>query len=160
MNTVARALFLIFAVASVTGCGAFKNTLAQDLALERWQMCSGKAPDVTFKEVKPDGQIWFLYSSPTGLRTINECLREAAVTQRQRATTPGANVAVAQPPSGVAMSAQTTPAAGGAAVSVSSIGQTHAPVWKIGDEWAYRYDGSTGAGTYVWSVVRSETMDG
>src|SRR5438477_2746494 len=83
---------------AVAGCAAFRNTLAQDQALERWQMCQGKAPDVTLKEDKPDGQIVFLYSSPSGLAKAYECMREAAVTQRQRATTPGANVAVAQPP--------------------------------------------------------------
>ena len=27
-------------------------TLAQDQALERWQMCQGKAPDITLKEVR------------------------------------------------------------------------------------------------------------
>ena len=33
------------------------------------------------------------------------------------------------------------------------------PIWKIGDEWAYRYDGPLGAGTYVWAVVRVDTVD-
>jgi hypothetical protein len=34
------------------------------------------------------------------------------------------------------------------------------PVWKVGDEWAYRYEGPTGTGTYVWSVDREEAIDG
>jgi len=146
-------LAVLICVAAVAGCATFRNTLAQDQALERWQMCQGKAPDVTLKEVRPDGQIWFLYSSPSGLAKAHECLREAAVTQRQRATTPGANVAVVQ-----SAAVAETSSKGGAAVAISSLAA--APVWKIGDEWAYRYQSSSADGTYVWSVVRSETMDG
>jgi len=37
---------------------------------------------------------------------------------------------------------------------------TNAPVWRPGDEWAYRYDSPTGNGTYVWSVDREEAVDG
>src|SRR2546423_498299 len=101
MRTTNRCDCMLLAVlvcVAVAGCAAFRNTLAQDQALERWQMCQGKAPDVTLKEVRPDGQIWFLYSSPSGLAKAHECLREAAVTQRQRTLTPGANVAVVAPP--------------------------------------------------------------
>src|SRR5438445_2191409 len=50
-------LAVLICVAAVAGCATFRNTLAQDQALERWQMCQGKAPDVTLKEVRPDGQI-------------------------------------------------------------------------------------------------------
>ena len=35
-----------------------------------------------------------------------------------------------------------------------------APEWKVGDEWAYRWEEPTGGGTYVASVVRKETLDG
>jgi hypothetical protein len=35
IDTAARTFVLFVVVVSLTGCGAFKNTLAQDLALER-----------------------------------------------------------------------------------------------------------------------------
>ena len=34
------------------------------------------------------------------------------------------------------------------------------PVWKQGDEWAYRYESAAGSGTYVWSVDREAAIDG
>jgi hypothetical protein len=33
-------------------------------------------------------------------------------------------------------------------------GPIQAPVWKVGNEWAYRYDTPAGTGTFVWSVDR------
>jgi hypothetical protein len=33
-------------------------------------------------------------------------------------------------------------------------------VWKVGDEWAYRYESPSGAGTFVWAVDRIEPLDG
>src|SRR5260370_36421592 len=92
-------LIFVILCATVAGCAAFRNTLAQDQALERWQMCQNKAPDVTLKEVRPDGQIWFLYSSPSGLAKAHECLKEATEIQRKRTLTPGTNIAVVTPPS-------------------------------------------------------------
>lgn len=38
---------------------ATRNTLAQDLAWERWGQCSSKYPTVRLKEIRTDGQIWF-----------------------------------------------------------------------------------------------------
>jgi hypothetical protein len=34
------------------------------------------------------------------------------------------------------------------------------PVWKAGDEWAYRYDGASGSGTFIWRVDRTENLAG
>src|SRR5262245_12624880 len=34
------------------------------------------------------------------------------------------------------------------------------PIWNHGDEWAYRYEGPSGSGTYIWSVDREELIDG
>ena len=34
------------------------------------------------------------------------------------------------------------------------------PVWKLGDEWTYRYDGSSGTGTFAWRVERMENVAG
>jgi len=38
--------------------------------------------------------------------------------------------------------------------------QIAAPVWKVGDEWEYRYEQPGEAGTFVRSVVRGEVLDG
>ena len=34
------------------------------------------------------------------------------------------------------------------------------PVWKAGDEWAYRYGGASGSGAFVWRVDRTENLAG
>ena len=46
------ALLLILA-----GCGTMQNTVAQDLARERWNRCN-HFRSTTLKEILPDGQIW------------------------------------------------------------------------------------------------------
>ena len=112
MDSATRTAVLLFVVASLPGCSAFRDTYAQNLAVERWQLCQATVPDVTLKDIKFDGQIVFLYSSPTGLNNMNDCLREAAVTQRQRMTTSGADVRVVQTPSPVGMPATTTASGG------------------------------------------------
>jgi hypothetical protein len=38
--------------------------------------------------------------------------------------------------------------------------QIVAPVWNVGDEWEFRYEQPSGAGTFVRSLVRTETIDG
>jgi hypothetical protein len=38
--------------------------------------------------------------------------------------------------------------------------QIVAPVWNVGDEWEYRYEQPSGSGTFVRSLVRTETIDG
>src|SRR5262249_14008773 len=35
-----------------------------------------------------------------------------------------------------------------------------APVWKVGDEWSFRWESPRGSGTYVSVVTREESMDG
>src|SRR6266511_6027852 len=32
------------------------------------------------------------------------------------------------------------------------------PVWKVGNEWAYRYETPSGTGTFVWRLDRMETL--
>ena len=32
------------------------------------------------------------------------------------------------------------------------------PVWKVGNEWAYRYETPSGAGNFVWRLDRIETL--
>ena len=35
-----------------------------------------------------------------------------------------------------------------------------APVWMIGDRWAFRWESPRGSGTFVWAVNRVQTVDG
>lgn len=145
MGALTRTFFLALVVASMTACAALKPTLAQDLAHERFQQCSDQFPHMRLERIDPDGQIW-ARAADGGFgqwEPWRACLREAAL--RQRRMTAGTTVAPEPRVSGAAAIAPTAP---------------QPPVWKVGDEWAYRYDGSTGAGTYVWAVVRSEVMDG
>lgn len=32
------------------------------------------------------------------------------------------------------------------------------PIWKVGDEWSYRYDGALGSGKFTWRVARMERL--
>jgi len=35
-----------------------------------------------------------------------------------------------------------------------------APVWHVGDQWAFRWESIEGQGEYVWTVDRIEALDG
>jgi hypothetical protein len=35
-----------------------------------------------------------------------------------------------------------------------------APVWQIGDQWGFRWESGEGQGEYVWTVDRTEVVDG
>ena len=35
-----------------------------------------------------------------------------------------------------------------------------APVWHVGDQWAFRWESTEGSGEYVWTVDRIEAIDG
>ena len=35
-----------------------------------------------------------------------------------------------------------------------------APVWSVGDQWAFRWESADGQGEYVWTVDRLDTRDG
>jgi hypothetical protein len=35
-----------------------------------------------------------------------------------------------------------------------------APVWRVGDQWAFRWESSEGQGEYVWTVDRMESLEG
>lgn len=130
------------AACMITSCGLATNTLAQDLAWERWKQCDGKYPTVQVKEVRTDGQIWFNYSSTSDLAAVQECLRVALENQARRQ-------AVAAPPKAVA-----------APTLAGEASRLQAPRLRVGDEWAFRWESPQGKGTFVWAVDREETIDG
>jgi hypothetical protein len=149
MDTVMRASFLGVMIAAVGGCSTVQNTLAQERVWAAEVVCKAEVPDFRVTRVDPDGRYWSLTNDAGSLPRAQQCM--ARELQSWRAGSPPAATTTPTP---------TTPPAGGAAVALSTIRDAQLPVWKIGDEWAYRYDGSTGSGTYVWSVARSEVVDG
>ena len=125
----------------LAGCASMGNTLAQDLAWERWQKCN-HFRGIRLKEIKTDGQIWVWVDDGGERSAWSECERLALAEQARGAagTVPTSSLAVASPETANAMSVP--------------------PVWRRGDEWAYRYESPEGNGTYVWSVDREEAIDG
>jgi hypothetical protein len=125
----------------LSGCsGPVRNTLAQDLAWERWHQCSAKYPTIQLKEIRQDGQIWLWHYGGSDWAAVQECLRVAAAEQAKRGTTATANVTSVGGP--------------------SSTDTWATPQWKPGYEWAYRWQSPRGSGTFVWSVDRIEVLDG
>ncbi len=123
------------------GCAAMQNTVAQDLAWERWRKCN-HFRGINLKDIKPDGQIW-VWVSDGGEQTAWRACDSAALAEQAS----GARAAI-PPPSTLAVA------------SPSPNGMMEAPVWKPGYEWAYRYESPAGNGTYVWSVDREEMIGG
>lgn len=126
----------------LSACGLATNTLAQDLAWERWQKCNHFG-GITLKEIKTDGQIWVWIADGGEQTAWRQCDTATRAEQGQKGAVP-------IPPSS-STSAGPQPAAN--ALSTP-------PVWKRGSEWAYRYEQPSGTGTFVWSVDRVETLDG
>ena len=115
------------------------NTLAQDLAFERWQQCS-TYPTVTLKEVRTDGQVsvWYDPRQFAEYAAYQQCMRSAAAGQASK-----------------------RPAAENAGLGPSPmLPPAEAPEWRRGHEWAFRWKSEKGTGTFIRSVDRVETIDG
>jgi hypothetical protein len=136
---------------SLSGCSLPQNTLAQDLAWERWRRCD-TIPTVMLKEIRADGQIRVTYTDPGRLAEWKACDRKA----RQELAVRGISGAQVAAGTGQRPATETRPS-GTTGALPSSIA---APLWRVGDEWAYRYHGAAGSGTYVWSVDREQSVDG
>jgi len=122
------------------------NTLAQDLAWQRVDKCQRIGAAVTATRVDPNGTIWYEWRGGSqGISDFEACLRNAAAEQAKQQR-------VAPPPAQV-VSSQSADSTAKSAFAV-------APLWKSGDEWAYRYESPSGDGTYVWSMDREEAIDG
>jgi hypothetical protein len=148
-HAVVQSICALFAMMSVAGCATFHNTLAQERVWAADQVCKGEVPGFRVQQVLPDGRYYWLVDEAGKAGRAQQCM--ARELQNWRG---------AQQPSGIAMPTPTTAATGGAAVAVASLKEALLPVWKVGDEWAYRYEGAAASGTYVWSIVRAEVMDG
>jgi len=142
-HAVRAALATIALLAS--GCASMGNTLAQDLAWEQWTKCD-RFPNVRMDRVESDGRIWVKYYSAAEYRDWSACVNTIRAEQGRR------NVGATAP---MAVGAAAIPAA-----PVASLIPASRPVWRVGDEWAYRWESPQGAGTFVWSVDREEVVDG
>lgn len=144
-QTRLKLLSLPVLMAMLAACASMGNTLAQDLAWERWEKC--KVGGIVLSRITPDGRIWVTYTADHGgaLREWQECHRKVAAEQgQQRASAPAVTTAVVK--------------VGGQGVVATDA--TNVPIWRIGNEWAYRWEQPSGTGTFVWSVDRVETLEG
>jgi hypothetical protein len=131
-------LAILFCVAALAGCAATQNTLAQDLAWERWKACEPKfTPHVTLAYIRLDGQVYVNYRTGTELAAVGECLKAAGLEQAKRGP-----VAVPE------------------VVGLAGSPNAQAPNIKPGSEWAYRYESPQGKGTFVWTFDREEVREG
>jgi hypothetical protein len=140
-----RRFILLIALATVSvmsACSVSRNTVAQELAWERWKRCVHFS-DVRLNDIRPDGAMSTTVRTGAieGLQQAaawRQCIEAAASAQAQR----GALGNAAGPR------------------AAAPLGAPRAPVWRRGDEWAYRWEGPDGRGTYVWSVDREEVVEG
>jgi hypothetical protein len=142
-----KALLVVCAIVALcsSGCAATKNTLAQDLAWERWEKCKHQlGPNVALHSVRADGEIFIYHLSGGELDTARACLRKAGEEQARR------RAAVPPPSQHVSAVAAPTPRA------------PHAqpPPVRPGSEWAYRWESPQGRGTFVYTLDREEIKDG
>jgi hypothetical protein len=141
MRRISLALLSLLTLATLaSACGLATNTLAQDLAWERWEKCN-RFRGITLKEIKTDGHIWVWVADGGEQTAWRECERQAA--REQGARRP------ASPTSPSPLTAAT-----------AALGPIPLPVWKVGSEWAYRYEQPSGTGTFVWSVDRVVMVGG
>ncbi len=131
----------VAALLLLTGCASMQNTVAQELAWERWKRCNN-VRGITLKDIKPDGQIWVWQADGGEVTAWRACDRAVAAEQAKGTKTsiPTSTLAAASPQ--------------------LANGLSEPPVWKPGDEWAYRSESPAGTGTFVWSVDREEALDG
>jgi hypothetical protein len=127
------------------GCASIENTLAQDLAFDRWEKCRNQAGGIKLQRITADGQVLVIYTADHRLQfnLWQACMKQAAAKQGQRGTTsvPAPMVAAAQDQ------------------SLASLPGALGPTWRVGDEWGYRYEEPIGSGTFVWNVVRTESLN-
>jgi hypothetical protein len=134
-------VLVCMALLAGTGCGTMKTTLAQDLAWERFNQCAPSHSSISLHHIDPDGRVWVTYGSADHRQVFNawdECMKRAAVNQGRAGT------AVAPPATEVA---------------VHDDGWRSAR-WNVGDEWAWRYEGSSGVSISAWRILKIEALGG
>ena len=72
----------------------------------------------------------------------------------------GCGAATVPPPTASHASPTSTLLVAGLAPIGSPLHGSAAPVWHVGDLWAFRWQSADGQGEYTWTVNRLETIDG
>jgi hypothetical protein len=151
--------FLVGLSLMTAACGTTSgNTLAQDLAYERYKSCQYVTNNIFLDRIDADGIVSIhMINGTAGYQEWRECMRKAAENQATaRATAP--------PPGPVASGAGATSSPTVATAPVPTPAPLPdsivAPTWRPGEEWAYRWESPSGKGTYFVSVDRKERVDG
>jgi hypothetical protein len=144
----ARLLMAVVALFLFTGCASgLQNTLAQDSTWSAYQVCRAETgTNAVVQRVDPDGRYYALCPDHCArwpeFQSCMSAKRRAYLEEpakRQRATT-GSTPA---------------PTFQGSPVITGPIAM---PTWKVGSEWAYRYESPSGSGSFVWRLDRVEDL--
>jgi hypothetical protein len=131
---------LFLAIATLAGCAGAQNTLAQDLAWDRWKACEPKfTPHVTLAYIRLDGQVFVNYRTGGELAAVGECLKTAGQEQAKR---------------GPVVVPQIVGLVGSPDQNAQALNL------KPGSEWAYRSETPQAKSTFVWVLDREEVRNG
>jgi hypothetical protein len=121
----------------LAGC-ASSQTLQQTQVWDAYNACraSGRVDtNIQIDRVEPNGRWWWRTSDGShGRQELEACIQQELARWRSSSPQRAATLPRADP--------------------------TVLPVWRPGDEWAFRYEGPAGNGTFVWSVDREDIVDG
>jgi hypothetical protein len=143
-----RWLLVAMATPLLAGCASGpQNTLAQDRTWSAYRVCQTEiGSNMVIQRVDADGRWYGVCSDRCTRETefkacmseeIRAYLEESAL--RQRATTRATALSASQ---------------GRTAITGPIVG----PEWKVGSEWAYRYESPSEGGTFTWRVDRIENL--
>jgi hypothetical protein len=141
-------------VALLGACASMRGTPQQDYVWEMGRVCDGEVFEFKMERVEADGRYWIkpIPNSTGGAKTqYFECMNA------QFKAHPYLDWLKAQQKDALPLPVAAGTSSGVATAAPSPI---DAPVWEVGDEWQYAYKTPSDSGTYVWAVIRLETLDG
>jgi len=153
--------FIVLLVILLAGCATMRSTPQQDYTWAMWENCKQSlvlSSGLTVNRVEPDGRWWtnsVMGPAESDIPKLRECMN-AQYKANPHLAWLKARQASAQPTSAGAAAATGAPAV----TTVALAGSVALPVWHVGDEWQYAYQGPVDSGSYVWVVNRIETLDG
>ena len=136
-----RPALIAVALVGLAAC-APKLTLSQEITWDAYKACLPEGPGTNLERVHEDGR-WYVTGREGDVFKVSNCMERYWRGNRQQA-----------------LASKPAAAGGAAAVAAAPMTLTTPPRWQPGDEWALREEGPRYTGTFVWSVVREETIDG
>lgn len=131
-------LWCAAALGFLAGC-ASSQTLQQTQVWDAYSACraSGRVDtNIQIDRVEPDGRWWWRTSDGShGRQELEACMREEIARWKVSSRSTAATVSQPADP-------------------------RVPPIWRAGDEWAFRSDSPAGKSTFVWSVDREEAVNG